>query len=390
MEQTKQINGVHILGNADSYQLFGLNGQMERNVRVHLDRGVRVIYHGYGMSTTEMVVYDDKMNAVAIYAGDNPEVVSEHEAADVSWVPTFSRIDDCCRPLSRVFGIGHYYDESGKMVSDDVIEKSIAHAKAVDAARAKAKRKEKEAWDNAVAKAKSEYAGILTPLEGIKDYGEREKTQKRNLMTLLKREFPGVKFTGRKGYSQMTLTWTDGPSVDEVEAVAQKFEDEFDGDSYSDYSSTKSTPFTSVFGGWDSVKTERKYTDAFTERCKAEAEKFTTEAEFRWHVQEVFKSHLTEYAGENREYWWRVIAEHTSDYRKPVKPQKAKAPADDAPQTYKIVNYSEKAIAVTGDTRSVRDKLKELGGRFNSRLSCGAGWIFSKKKEADVRMALGI
>ena len=44
-----------------------------------------------------------------------------------------------------------------------------------------------------------------------------------------------------------------------------------------------------------------------------------------------------------------------------------------------IVNYSEKAIAVIGDTREAKDELKNAGGRFNSRLSCGAGWIFSKK-----------
>lgn len=390
MEQTKKINGVHILGNADSYQMFGVDGQMERNVRVHLDKGTHVVYHGYGMSRTDMVVCDNEMNAVAIYDGDTPEAVSEYETDNDTWVPTFSRIDSCCRPLSRVFGIGQYYDESGELISDEVIEKSIAHAKAVDAARTESKRLEKEAWNNAVESAKSEYANILTPLEGIADYGERNKTKKNNLMALLRREFPGVKFSGRKGYSEMTISWTDGPSANEVEAVAQKFEDEFDGDSYSDYYSTKQTPFTSIFGGWDSVRTERKYTDTFTERCKAEAEKFKTEAEFRWHVQEVFKSHLTEWQGENRECWWRVIADNTSDYRKPAKPQKAKAPAGDDAHTYNIVDYSEKAIAVTGDTKNVKDKLKELGGRFNSHLSCGAGWIFSKKKEADVRAALGL
>lgn len=50
----------------------------------------------------------------------------------------------------------------------------------------------------------------------------------------------------------------------------------------------------------------------------------------------------------------------------------------------KILDYSEKAIALVGDTRSVKDRLKKLGGRFNPRLSCGAGWIFSKKQRKDV------
>lgn len=34
--------------------------------------------------------------------------------------------------------------------------------------------------------------------------------------------------------------------------------------------------------------------------------------------------------------------------------------------------------------------LKELGGKWNSRLTCGAGWIFSKSKEAALKAALAI
>lgn len=55
-----------------------------------------------------------------------------------------------------------------------------------------------------------------------------------------------------------------------------------------------------------------------------------------------------------------------------------------------IVDYSEKAFALIGDTQAVKEKLKELGGRFNARLSCGAGWIFSKKKETEVKAAFCI
>lgn len=50
-----------------------------------------------------------------------------------------------------------------------------------------------------------------------------------------------------------------------------------------------------------------------------------------------------------------------------------------------LVYYSEKAFVLIGDTKAIKDKLKELGGRFNARLSCGAGWIFSKKKADEVR-----
>lgn len=55
-----------------------------------------------------------------------------------------------------------------------------------------------------------------------------------------------------------------------------------------------------------------------------------------------------------------------------------------------IINYSEKAIAIIGETKAIKEKLKELGGKFNFRLNCGAGWIFSKRQEQAVRTALNL
>ena len=53
-----------------------------------------------------------------------------------------------------------------------------------------------------------------------------------------------------------------------------------------------------------------------------------------------------------------------------------------------VVDYSEKAIAIIGDTKPIKDTLKALGGRFNFRLTCGAGWIFPKTKEAEIKRIL--
>ena len=48
-----------------------------------------------------------------------------------------------------------------------------------------------------------------------------------------------------------------------------------------------------------------------------------------------------------------------------------------------IVQYSEKAIAVFGDTKPYINELKELGGKFNPALTHEnekkAGWIYPKK-----------
>jgi hypothetical protein len=57
-----------------------------------------------------------------------------------------------------------------------------------------------------------------------------------------------------------------------------------------------------------------------------------------------------------------------------------------------MVDYSEKAIAVFGDTKAIKEQLKELGGRFNPSLNYNgekrAGWIFSKKQVDKVRELL--
>lgn len=61
---------------------------------------------------------------------------------------------------------------------------------------------------------------------------------------------------------------------------------------------------------------------------------------------------------------------------------------DDEKASTQIIDYSDKAFAVVGETKTIKDDLKRLGGRFNPKLSCGAGWIFSKTKLEDVQKFL--
>jgi len=46
----------------------------------------------------------------------------------------------------------------------------------------------------------------------------------------------------------------------------------------------------------------------------------------------------------------------------------------------KIIDYSERAIVLQGDTKPIKDTLREMGGKFNPYLKCGAGWVFPKTK----------
>ena len=74
---------------------------------------------------------------------------------------------------------------------------------------------------------------------------------------------------------------------------------------------------------------------------------------------------------------------------KPEKVEEAKEVEAVTVEDLEMVDYSEKAIAVFGDTKAIKEQLKELGGRFNPALNYNgekrAGWIFSKKKADEVR-----
>lgn len=74
---------------------------------------------------------------------------------------------------------------------------------------------------------------------------------------------------------------------------------------------------------------------------------------------------------------------------KPEKVEEAKEVEAMTVEGLEIVDYSGKAIAVFGDTKAIKEQLKELGGRFNPSLNYNgekrAGWIFSKKQADKVK-----
>lgn len=77
-----------------------------------------------------------------------------------------------------------------------------------------------------------------------------------------------------------------------------------------------------------------------------------------------------------------ITREEFDDIKQALQEESAGAPA------YSIIDYSDKAIAVTGDTRQISGELKRIGGRFNPRLTCGPGWIFPAKKRAELEALL--
>ena len=50
----------------------------------------------------------------------------------------------------------------------------------------------------------------------------------------------------------------------------------------------------------------------------------------------------------------------------------------------KITDYSDRSIVVQGDTRPYKEDMKKLGGKYNSQLKGGPGWVFPKTSEKEV------
>lgn len=126
----------------------------------------------------------------------------------------------------------------------------------------------------------------------------------------------------------------------------------------------------SIAGGWISLQDCNSYDDFLSKCRKLHADE--RDAEFMIQDTENFPDGLE--CGE-----W-IDKKEYDDVKKAL--------SDDEKPSCTIVDYSEKAIAVIGDTKQYREVFKAIRGSFNPRLTCGAGWIFSKKRTEDVKAIL--
>lgn len=214
-----------------------------------------------------------------------------------------------------------------------------------------------------------------------------QKVAANNLRVLLKRNFPDTKFSVKKFYyDSYTVSWVDGPTVEQVTEITHLFRNEgIDGMTDSSYPII--TPFNERYGGIGSISTERTVSEHHKE------------AELTLINQELGKSYqMGDYSPEQGEYVGTII--HQRLYKKDLTPvpepkvksiPKAKLAVEAINiGDIEIVDYSEKSFAVVGDTKPIKETLKKLGGCFNGRLTCGAGWIFSKTKIEVVKQTLSI
>ena len=189
-----------------------------------------------------------------------------------------------------------------------------------------------------------------------------------------KKNFPGFKFSVRSEWSMYTdsmyIELKSGPCVPFVEGSRS---------AERGYMSTMST-----VKGWENELTPEmfKVLDAVT----------TYASSFRYNdsdgMQDYFDTNFYIHIEVSDEY--KVIEPKVKKSSiKTEKAEEAKEMEAVTVEGLEMVDYSEKAIAVFGDTKAIKEQLKELGGRFNPSLNYNgekrAGWIFSKKKADEVR-----
>lgn len=189
-----------------------------------------------------------------------------------------------------------------------------------------------------------------------------------------KKNFPEFKFSVRSEWSMYTdsmyIELKSGPCVPFVEGSRS---------AERGYMSTMST-----VKGWENELTLEmfKVLDAVT----------TYASSFRYNdsdgMQDYFDTNFYIHIEVSDEY--KVIEPKAKKSSiKPEKAEEAKEMEAVTVEGLEMVDYSDKAIAVFGDTKAIKEQLKELGGRFNPSLNYNgekrAGWIFSKKKADEVR-----
>ncbi|GAB6122538.1 fusion protein [Dysgonomonas termitidis] len=269
---------------------------------------------------------------------------------------------DIIRPLKEKFGIGYYYDSENSQFMDSF-----------------------------------EVAILLQQAHGQKQ-AEQDEAEKEKIRV------EQVKEIGRKRFAEIF------PEDAQAVIVARLKQD--DSDRMTDYYA-HSTQRTVIL---DFSKHKR---DIFSEMRKhaPNLEETAYLAEFNEDYEHREKYSMGDgyYLGESKYCGWIIEKVKVYDrnrtiedfaytagnednicIRKPntTPPSKPTEPTTESEGGCTMVEYSAKAVAVFGETRAIKDELKAMGGRFNSRLTFNgkklAGWIFSKSQEQRLAYYFGL
>ena len=311
------------------------------------------------------------VNQVVMLEGYSYDSYVVYEVSRSRWGITYHLINlrthefhtsDLIRPLSEKFGIGMYYDDANPKFLDPLETAALL---------TKAKEKKAEA-ERKVKEAREEYERIA-------------KIGAERLRPLIP--------TDAKAAIIGTLR------VSECDSYTD----------YYDYSIVR----TVILGF--STHTRNLFSEMRKYAANFEGTAYLAENDKEYEHRENYSMGDGMYLGRNKYSGWTISKERIYDLEKFIEryahtagdeanlcmkaPQRNSDTAEQSTATtdlstlnLEIVEYSEKAIAVFGDTKPIKDVLKNLNGLFRANLTYKgerrAGWIYSKKQETKVREAL--
>lgn len=260
-----------------------------------------------------------------------------------------------------------------------------------------------EARAEAIENIKANYNSRLAYKEERKKEGKQLTEAARAAKAIkaeLKEHFQSIKFSVKSDNFSMGdsvhVSWENGPTTNEVEAIIKKYQyGSFNSmeDMYENTNSREDLPQSKY------VQTSREK----SEELENILNEFTKDLEQQnkdldlYHIsnfgyQIFYKTSILPDAysfkieqrentcGIHEDFYKLTFEAPEQAPKKEVKETTNFEPVEVPEGEIQIIDYSTKAIAVIGDTKPLKEGLKSLGGRFNFRLSCGPGWIFPKTK----------
>lgn len=374
-----------------AYSMFGKSGMMEEIKSIpNLPIGCKIFCYGFGMSEREGAIISD-CDSNGSYKG---VYISDYESG-------FFTFDKYSKPLSKKFGIGHYFDDNLETFEDNILEDYILKAEIAEKLRIQAEIDQLNADNQEKLTLPSLYPHLIVNTR------DDHATTKKNIVAELKKNFSNFKFSVKKEYyGCYNISWTNGPTDDEVDCFVKKFED-YETDFTGDFRDPNPSNFNKVFGGFKYVSTSRKMNENFEALLQP--------------LKVLEKDNVSGYYSETHNLLYRIFRKTSLPIGAVISGIEKKINFSgniedlyiilfDAPKTIlqtmpgepiklpttnlglELVEYSDKALAVFGDTKAVKDVLKTLGGRYNPALTYKGekkcGWIFPKSKENQIKEAL--
>lgn len=375
-----------------TYSLFGKSGMMEEIKPIQsLPIGCKIFCYGYGMSgTIGAVISERDFNGSykCVYISD--------------YINGFFTLDEYSKPHSKVFGIGNYYDDNFEVFEDFVLEEYILKAEIATNISIQSELDKNNSDKHEQLALPGLYPHLIINTE------DDQAITKKNLVAELKKNFPLTKFSVKKEhYSTYGITWTDGVTQSQVEEVVNKFEG-YKNDESGDFRDPCPSNFNKVFGDFKYVFCYRKKSDEVKACFKILKDQLLNDESYKSYpneIEDVFyrtfckttfpigsslKSikMIDNYCGAANDAFEFIFEKEIPEIIKPSIESNLNKPG------IFLVDYSDKAIAIFGDTKEIKETLKALGGRFNTKLTHNnekiCGWIFPKSRTNLVKEALEI